>query len=186
MLLCPLHSPGKNTGLGCHTLLQGIFPTQDWPSSLMSPALAGGFFTTSAKHGLFYYCLLDAYAAFSFSSSCLLLWMEWQCTLNQNICTLTELTSDIKSKMENSWSKECAYLKFWCEDFPDGPVVKTLRSLLQGAQVRSPVEELRSCKPCSATKKKKKKMMKTMRQRLYVTHNMETSTISTTEKICQP
>ena len=23
-------SPGKNTGVGCHALLQGIFPTQDW------------------------------------------------------------------------------------------------------------------------------------------------------------
>ena len=22
------HSPGKNTGVGCHALLQGIFPTQ--------------------------------------------------------------------------------------------------------------------------------------------------------------
>ena len=28
MLLCPWDSPGKNTGVGCHTLLQGIFPTQ--------------------------------------------------------------------------------------------------------------------------------------------------------------
>ena len=27
-LLCPWNSPGKNTGLGCHALLQGIFPTQ--------------------------------------------------------------------------------------------------------------------------------------------------------------
>ena len=27
-LLCPLNSPGKNTGMGCHSLLQGIFPTQ--------------------------------------------------------------------------------------------------------------------------------------------------------------
>ena len=27
-LLCPWHSPGKNTGMGCHFLLQGIFPTQ--------------------------------------------------------------------------------------------------------------------------------------------------------------
>ena len=27
-LLCPWNSPGKNTGLGCHSLLQGIFPTQ--------------------------------------------------------------------------------------------------------------------------------------------------------------
>ena len=27
-LLCPRGSPGKNTGMGCHALLQGIFPTQ--------------------------------------------------------------------------------------------------------------------------------------------------------------
>ena len=27
-LLCPWSSPGKNTGVGCHFLLQGIFPTQ--------------------------------------------------------------------------------------------------------------------------------------------------------------
>ena len=26
--LCPWDSPGRNTGVGCHTLLQGIFPTQ--------------------------------------------------------------------------------------------------------------------------------------------------------------
>ena len=25
---CPRDSPGKNTGVGCHVLLQGIFPTQ--------------------------------------------------------------------------------------------------------------------------------------------------------------
>ena len=35
--------PGKNTGIGCHFLLQGIFPSHG-----MSPALAAGFFTTSA------------------------------------------------------------------------------------------------------------------------------------------
>ena len=27
-LLCPWDSPGKNTGEGCHVLLEGIFPTQ--------------------------------------------------------------------------------------------------------------------------------------------------------------
>ena len=27
-LLCPWDSPGRNTGVGCHALLQGIFPTQ--------------------------------------------------------------------------------------------------------------------------------------------------------------
>ena len=36
---------GKNTGVGYHTLLQGIFPTQGLN---LSPALAEGFFTTSA------------------------------------------------------------------------------------------------------------------------------------------
>ena len=28
-LLCPWAIPGKNTGVGCHFLLQGIFPTQE-------------------------------------------------------------------------------------------------------------------------------------------------------------
>ena len=28
-LLRPCNSPGKNTGVGCHFLLQGIFPTQE-------------------------------------------------------------------------------------------------------------------------------------------------------------
>ena len=27
-LLCPWDFPSKNTGVGCHFLLQGIFPTQ--------------------------------------------------------------------------------------------------------------------------------------------------------------
>ena len=37
----------KNTGLGCHAFLQGIFPTQRSNPCLMSPALAGRFFTMS-------------------------------------------------------------------------------------------------------------------------------------------
>ena len=44
----PWDSPSKNTGLGCHALLRGFFPGPGIePESLMSPALAGGFFTTS-------------------------------------------------------------------------------------------------------------------------------------------
>ena len=43
-LLCPWNTPGKNTGVGCHSLLQGIFPTQgsnlgllhSWKNSLPS------------------------------------------------------------------------------------------------------------------------------------------------------
>ena len=39
--------PGKNTGVGCHFLLQGILPAQGSNPRHMSPALAGRFFTTS-------------------------------------------------------------------------------------------------------------------------------------------
>ena len=40
---CPWAFPGNNTGLGCHFLLQGIFPNQ---GSNPSPVLTGRFFTT--------------------------------------------------------------------------------------------------------------------------------------------
>ena len=42
-------SPGRNTGVGCHALLQGNLPNPGIePTSLMSPILAHGIFTTSA------------------------------------------------------------------------------------------------------------------------------------------
>ena len=47
-LLCQWDTLGKNTGVGCHALLQEIFPTQGLIPSLMSPALASGLLTTSA------------------------------------------------------------------------------------------------------------------------------------------
>ena len=34
-LLCPWDSPGKNTGAGCHALLQGTFLTQGWNPRLL-------------------------------------------------------------------------------------------------------------------------------------------------------
>ena len=41
-------SPSKNTGVGCHALLQGVFLTQRLNSCLFClPALADRFFTTS-------------------------------------------------------------------------------------------------------------------------------------------
>ena len=42
--LCPWDSPGKSTGVDCHALLQGIFPTQG-----LKPVccIAGGVFTES-------------------------------------------------------------------------------------------------------------------------------------------
>ena len=46
----PMEFPGKNTGMGCCSLLQRIFPTQG-SNPLVSPALVGRFFTTSATWG---------------------------------------------------------------------------------------------------------------------------------------
>ena len=43
-LLCLWDSPGKNAGVGCHALLQGIFQNEEIePASLKSPASAAGF-----------------------------------------------------------------------------------------------------------------------------------------------
>ena len=45
------NSPSKNTGVGFSALLQGNLPNPGIePASLMSPALAGRFFPTSATH----------------------------------------------------------------------------------------------------------------------------------------
>ena len=41
-LLCPWDSPGKSTGVGCHSLLQGIFLTQ---GSNSGSCIEGRFFT---------------------------------------------------------------------------------------------------------------------------------------------
>ena len=34
-LLCAWDSPGENTGVGCHALLQGVSPTQGWNLRLL-------------------------------------------------------------------------------------------------------------------------------------------------------
>ena len=48
-LPCPWNIPGKNTGLGGHFLHPVDLPNAGIkPMSLVSPALAGRFFTTSA------------------------------------------------------------------------------------------------------------------------------------------
>ena len=45
-LLCSWNSPGKNTEFNSHSLLQGIFLTQDWTQV---SCIAGGFFTNWAS-----------------------------------------------------------------------------------------------------------------------------------------
>ena len=49
-LLCPWDSPGKNTGVGSHSLLQGIFPIQG--SNLGLSCIAGGFLFTATREVL--------------------------------------------------------------------------------------------------------------------------------------
>ena len=44
-VLCPRDSLGKNTGVGCHDLLQGIFPIQGSNPNLLQLLNAGRFFT---------------------------------------------------------------------------------------------------------------------------------------------
>ena len=41
-LLCSWDSPGKSTGVGCHALIQGIFPTLGSNLSLLGLLQAGG------------------------------------------------------------------------------------------------------------------------------------------------
>ena len=45
-LLCPWSFPGKNAGVGCHFLLQGIYLTQGLNSPLAPRVLPGRFFNT--------------------------------------------------------------------------------------------------------------------------------------------
>ena len=53
-LLCPWNSSGKNTGVGCNALLQGIFLTQGSnPHLLCLPALSGGFWVGKGQKSHF-------------------------------------------------------------------------------------------------------------------------------------
>ena len=64
-LLCPWHSLGKNTGVGSHSFLQGILPTQGWNLGLLdcrqilyclshqgSPSINGQLIFTKGAIGL--------------------------------------------------------------------------------------------------------------------------------------
>ena len=56
-------SPGKNTAVGCHALLQDLPDPGIEPVSLRSPALAGRFFITTttweAKKSIYYLFILS-------------------------------------------------------------------------------------------------------------------------------
>ena len=74
-LLCPWDSPGKNTGVGCHFLLQGIFPTQGLNLGLLQCRKIlywlsyQGSLTNVCKHLCFFQhiCYICAYVLSRFS-----------------------------------------------------------------------------------------------------------------------
>ena len=55
-LLCPWDSPGKDTGVGSHFLLQGVFLTQGWNLCLLCLLHLQGFLTTSATGNPLEHC----------------------------------------------------------------------------------------------------------------------------------
>ena len=60
-LLCPWDFPGKNTGIGCHFLLQGFFLTQGSNQCLHICCIEGRFFTTEPPGKLIFVflCLIS-------------------------------------------------------------------------------------------------------------------------------
>ena len=62
--LCPWDSPGKNTGVGCRALLQGIFLTQGSNLHLLCLLPAGRLFTTSTTWEILHWNHCKALALF--------------------------------------------------------------------------------------------------------------------------
>ena len=68
-LICPWDSPGKDIGVGCHALLQGIFPTQGsnlcllcllrWQASSLPLASPGKLSTWPPARQFFFMLRLD-------------------------------------------------------------------------------------------------------------------------------
>ena len=84
--LCPRNFPGNDTGVGCHFLLQGLFPGIK-PVCPMSTTLEGGFFTTepSGKPKQLYISSLISLSLFSlYLSFFLLLFHSYPVTLEEN------------------------------------------------------------------------------------------------------
>ena len=67
-LLCPLDSPGKNTGVGCHSLLQGIFPTQGSNQRLLIISCRQILYHLS-RQGIFSHCFKPPWVPPSLLSS---------------------------------------------------------------------------------------------------------------------
>ena len=76
----PWDSPGKNTGVGCHFLLQGIFPSQGLNSGL--PHCRQTLYPLSHRLRWVQLC-----GSFSILWPCLSLGLEWKLTFSSPVAT---------------------------------------------------------------------------------------------------
>ena len=91
-LLCPWDSPCKNAGVGCHALLQGIFPTPGWNQRLMHLLQCSRFFTTEPRR-----------KSYMQSTSCEMLdWMKQK--LESRLLGEVSIASDMQTTPP-SWHK---------------------------------------------------------------------------------
>ena len=138
--LCPWVFPGKNTGVGSHFLLQGIFLTQGSNPCLLSPDSAGRFFTT-APPGKPVCGLLRTTSHILYSSSCpfLCLLSSWLgklglCPTRGSACYLVELFGQVADRrVTTAWEQP--------QDTP-APGMLRKRTGSRQASVGSP---MRSC-----------------------------------------
>ena len=101
-IFCPWDSPGKNIGVGCHALLQGIFPTQgsnprllrflhgqagSYPLSHMASLTYGG-------HQFYLYCMGDKGALTYFHKS-----VEAMCSPRHTLGKRTKNTRSLGNKL---------------------------------------------------------------------------------------
>ena len=142
--LHPWNFPGKSTEVGCHFLLWGIFPTPGSnlgllhcfyclsykPTSLASPALAGGFYTTEPP-----------------GKPTVSVWGRGQSSADRwsdGCTTISIYQMPLNGTLKDSYMGPPWQSSGYHSGFP-----------MQGAWVPSLVGELRSHVPCSAARKKK-------------------------------
>ena len=119
-LLCPRDSPGKNTRVGCHFLLQGIFLTQGSNSHLLHLLHWHADSFPTAPSGKPSLTLMDTKIQVYFSPSQLFLWMGnlWLQSADYICFSLTYFTKNNILKVHPccKWRNFHGFL--WLNDIP--------------------------------------------------------------------
>ena len=113
-LLCPWDSPGKNTGVGCHVLLQAIFPTQGSNPHLLYPLhWQAGSLPPAPSGNLVPYYSTSLFSAGQIRANKTSQWnitvpeyLPWLCILLPTSFTGDGVAERVKKKEERSWKVE--------------------------------------------------------------------------------